>query len=178
MPPEEGGIAAGNLERYNQGNMAAAPSIKIERLFISPGHNFFGHHRLPPGDHLTIEVKEVECVAGRGLTGDRFFNFKEDYKGQVTFFAAEVFEEVCARLNAGDKSPGVTRRNIVTRGVDLNSLIGREFEIQGVRFEGTAECSPCHWMNEAIAPGAEPALHGRGGLRAKILSTGKLHVES
>ena len=54
--------------------------------------------------------------------------------------------------------------------------IGREFEIQGVRFLGTGECSPCHWQNEAFAPGAEDALQGRGGLRAKILSDGMLRV--
>jgi MOSC domain-containing protein YiiM len=122
-------------------------------------------------------VDEVECVAGQGLVGDRFFGFREDYKGQVTFLASEVFNDICGQLGVAGKSPGVTRRNIVTRGVDLNALIGKQFEVQGVRFEGMAECSPCHWMNEAIAPGAEAALHGRGGLRAKILTDGKLRVD-
>jgi MOSC domain-containing protein YiiM len=70
------------------------------------------------------------------------------------------------------------RRNVITKGVDLNSLIGKRFVIQGVEFEGVCECSPCHWMNEAIAPGAEAALHGRGGLRARILTDGQLKVES
>ena len=75
-------------------------------------------------------------------------------------------------------SPGVTRRNIITRGVDLNSLVGKEFEIQGVSFAGVCECSPCHWMNDAIAPGAEAALHGRSGLRARILTDGVLRVDA
>ena len=152
--------------------------IRIAGIFISPGHNFFGRHEQPPGTHPTVEVVEVECVTGQGLFGDRFFSFKENYKGQVTFFAQEVFDDVCRQLGVAGKSPGVTRRNIVTRGVDLNSLVGREFEIQGVRFAGVAECSPCHWMNEAIAPGAEAALHGRGGLRARILSDGLLRVDA
>lgn len=158
--------------------MKSDPNIRITHIFISPGHNFFGHHEQPPGNHPTIEVKHVECVAGKGLFGDRFFDFKKDYKGQVTFFSGEVFDDVCSKLSVTGKSPGVTRRNIITRGVDLNSLIGKRFTIQGIEFEGVAECSPCHWMNEAIAPGAEPALHGRGGLRAKLLTDGILEAET
>ncbi|HMP83111.1 MAG TPA: molybdenum cofactor biosysynthesis protein [Verrucomicrobiota bacterium] len=156
--------------------MKSESTIRVTGLFISPGHNFFGHHEQPPGNHPTIEVQQVECVAGKGLFGDRFFDFKENYKGQVTFIAQEVFDEVCAKLGVTGKSPGVTRRNVATRGVDLNSLIGKRFTIQGVEFEGVAECSPCHWMNEAIAPGAEAALHGRGGLRARILTDGVLEA--
>ena len=148
--------------------------IQVVGLFISPGHNFFGHHRQPAGEHPTMEMHQVECVAGRGLAGDRFFDFKQDYQGQITFFAKEVFDDLCRRLGVDDKSPGVTRRNVITCGVDLNVLIGKKFEIQGVAFEGVSECSPCHWMNQAIAPGAEAALHGRGGLRAKILTSGRL----
>jgi len=120
----------------------------------------------------------VECLAGQGLLGDRFFGFKENYKGQVTFFSSEVFADVCAKLRVNGISPGVTRRNIVTRGVDLNSLVGNEFEVQGVTFAGMSECSPCHWMNVAIAPGAEAALHGRGGLRARVLTDGMMRVDA
>ena len=152
--------------------------MKVCHLYISPGHNFFGRNGQPAGEHPTLEVPEVECVAGRGLKGDRFFDFKEDFKGQVTFFSNEVFQDVCRKLGAPGKSPGVTRRNIITSGVDLNSLVGKQFELQGVRFEGTAECSPCHWMNHAIAAGAEAELHGRGGLRAKILTDGILRVNT
>lgn len=156
--------------------MAALPQIQITGIFISPGHNFFGHHEQPAGTHPTLARDEVECVAGQGLVGDRFFGFQENYKGQATFFSSEVFEAVCAQLDVKGKSPGVTRRNLITRGVDLNSLVGQKFVVQGVAFEGVSECSPCHWMNEAIAPGAEAALHGRGGLRARILTDGTIRV--
>ncbi len=151
--------------------------MKIRQLFISPGHNYFGHHEQPPGEHPLVERAEIRCMAGSGIEGDRFFDFKDNYKGQITFFALEVFEDVCRKLNVTGKSPGVTRRNVITVGVDLNSLVGAEFEIQGVRFAGTAECSPCHWMNAAIAPGAEAELHGQGGLRARILNDGWLRVD-
>jgi MOSC domain-containing protein YiiM len=151
--------------------------VKIRQLFISPGHNFFGHHERPSGENPLVERPEIRCVAGRGIEGDRFFDFKGNYSGQITFFALEVFEDVCRRLNVTGKSPGVTRRNVITAGVDLNSLVGTEFEVQGVRFAAVAECSPCHWMNEAIAPGAEAALHGQGGLRARILNDGVLQTD-
>lgn len=158
--------------------MTSAPPISITGIFISPGHNYFGHHEQPAGEHPTVAVSEIDCVAGRGLKGDRFFDFKTNYKGQVTFLASEVFAEVCQQLGVAEKSPGVTRRNVITRGVDLNSLVGKKFSVQGVEFEGVSECSPCHWMNHAIAPGAEAALHGRGGLRARILTDGKLRVDA
>jgi MOSC domain-containing protein YiiM len=121
-----------------------------------------------------IEVPVIECVAGRGIRADRYFDFKGDYKGQVTFFSLEVFEELCAALNAHDASPAAARRNVITRGFDLNEFIGKEFEIQGVRFYGTEECAPCYWMDGAFAQGAKDFLKGRGGLRAKILSDGEL----
>ena len=116
-------------------------------------------------------------MAGRGILGDRFFDYKPGYKGQITFFALEVFAAISDELGVWDKTPSSFRRNVVTQGVELNSLIGVEFEIQGLRFRGEEECRPCHWMNRAFAPGAEQFLKGRGSLRAAILAGGKLRVE-
>lgn len=151
--------------------------MTIEQLFISPGHNFFGHHEQPAGTFPLVEVARVECVAGRGLRGDRFFDFKENYKGQITFFAREVFDDVCRLLGGIVATPGAARRNAITRGIDLNRLIGSRFVVQEVEFEGICECKPCYWMDMAIAPGAEAALQGRGGLRAKILTDGILRAQ-
>lgn len=152
--------------------------MKISRIYISPEHNYFGHHEKPAGAAPTIACDQVECVAGKGLKGDRFFGWKDDYKGQVTFFAEEVWEQLCEQLQVADKDPSVFRRNIITRGVDLNSLIGKEFEVQGIRFLGTQEAAPCYWMNQAFAEGAEKALHGKGGLRAKVLTDGTLRCDA
>lgn len=151
--------------------------IHIRHLYISPGHNFFGHHEQPAGDHALLEREEIECVAGEGIRHDRFFGYKENYKGQITFFSSEVFDALCRELNVKNVSPGATRRNAITVGVDLSTLIGRTFTIQDIQFEGTAECTPCYWMNQAIAPGAEKWLVGRGGLRARILTSGTLRVD-
>jgi MOSC domain-containing protein YiiM len=149
-------------------------AMEICHLFISLGHNFVGHHGREPDTHPMIEISEMECVGGRGIRGDRYFDFKDHYKGQITFFSVEVFAELCSALKIHDYSPALARRNVITRGVDLNELIGEEFEVQGVRFLGMEECRPCYWMDGAFAPGAQEFLKGRGGLRAKILSDGSL----
>jgi MOSC domain-containing protein YiiM len=148
--------------------------MRIEHLFISPGHNFYGRHGLPPGEHPIVAVPELECVAGRGIRGDRFFDYKPDYKGQITFFSLEVFEALRLALNVPQARPEATRRNVFVRGADLNALIGATFEVQGVRFAGVEESRPCEWMNLAVAPGAHEWLKDNGGLRCRILTSGVL----
>lgn len=159
------------------GRIAGDSMIRIEYLYISPGHNFFGRHGRGADDHPIVAVDEVECVAGSGLRGDRFFDYKPAYPGQITFFAMEVFEGLCEALGVEAVPPSAVRRNAFTRGIDLNELIGKEFEVQGIRFAGVEECRPCYWMDEAVAPGAEDWLKGRGGLRARILGDGLLSRE-
>jgi MOSC domain-containing protein YiiM len=151
--------------------------MRIRNLYISPGHRFFGHHGKPPGEAVMVRLPEVQCLAGRGLEGDRFLDYKENYKGQITFFSLAVYERLCKQLDVSDREPSVLRRNVIVSEVDLNSLIGQEFTVQGVHFHGTEEAKPCYWMNQAFAEGAEAALKGHGGLRARILSDGILREE-
>ncbi|TLD69637.1 molybdenum cofactor biosysynthesis protein [Phragmitibacter flavus] len=148
--------------------------MTIEHLYISPAHNYFGHHGQPAGDTPMVEVDQIELIAGKGIIGDRFFDYKENYKGQVTFFSMETYERLCHQFSIHDHPPSVFRRNILVRGIDLNHLIGREFDVQGITFQGTEEAKPCYWMNQAFADGTESALRGHGGLRARILTDGVL----
>jgi MOSC domain-containing protein YiiM len=148
--------------------------MRVEAIYISDSHNYFGHHGVRAGTAPMIRVARVECLPGQGLAGDRFLDFKPDYKGQITFFSREVYEDLCERFAVYDRDPSVFRRNVLVAGIDLRELIGQGFSIQGIEFEGTGECAPCHWMNEAFHEGAEEALRGRGGLRAKILTHGFL----
>lgn len=152
--------------------------MNIRHLFISAGHNYFGHHGQAAGKHPIVPVHRVECVAGRGLRGDRFFDYKPDYKGQVTLFSWEVFESLRSAVGAPAAQPSALRRNVVVTGGDLNALIGAEFTLQGVRLQGVEECRPCYWMDQAIGAGAEAWLKGRGGLRCRILSDGWLQIPS
>jgi MOSC domain-containing protein YiiM len=151
--------------------------IRIEHLFISPGHNFYGRHGTTAGNHPVLAVTQVKCVAGRGLEGDRFFDYEKNYEGQITFFSMETFDALREELNLSQAQPSATRRNAFTRGADLNSLIGAEFEIQGIRFAGVCEAKPCYWMNSALGPGAKNWLKGRGGLRARILTNGIIRCD-
>lgn len=151
-------------------------AVLVRALCISPGHNYFGHHGKPAGQNETIEVDRVECVTGRGVRGDRFFDYKTAYNGQITFFALETFDEIRRELGLWHRPVTAFRRNVITAGADLNSFIGHDFWLQGVHFKGTEECRPCYWMDQAFGPGACELLKGRGGLRAEILSAGFLSV--
>lgn len=86
----------------------------------------------------------------------------------------EVLEALRQELHLPNAQPQATRRNAFIRGADLPALIGKRFEIQGMRFEGVEESRPCHWMNSALGPGAEKRLCGRAGLRCRIISDGIL----
>ncbi|MEY2560542.1 MAG: hypothetical protein QOG51_957 [Verrucomicrobiota bacterium] len=148
----------------------------IRQIFISPGHNYFGHHGKPPDDYPLVEVEQIECVAGHGIRGDRFYDYRDNYKGQITFFSYEVFEKLARHFGLMSKSTGAVRRNVIVSGIDLNQLIGEEFSLQGIRLRGTGHCKPCYWLDHAVVPGAEKFLEGNGGLRAQILSDGVITV--
>jgi len=150
-------------------------SPSIVALYRSAGHNFVGHHGREPGTYPMESVSRVELRAGWGIVGDRFFGYRPDFKGQVTFFALETHLALGRALGV-NPDPGVYRRNVITRDVDLNGWIGREFEFAGVRFRGIEECRPCHWMDRAVTPGAEVWVRGQGGLRAMVLTDGWLEA--
>ncbi len=147
--------------------------LTVEDIFISPGHNYFGRHGKGSLQHEILSVDKIECVEGKGIKGDRFFEYKEDYKGQITFFDVAVWKKL-ERVIDKKIEPTAFRRNVLVSGQDLNDLIGKTFCLDGIEFEGAEECRPCYWMDEACAPGAEDALKGNGGLRARILTNGTL----
>jgi MOSC domain-containing protein YiiM len=151
----------------------------IERIFITPDHQYKGFYGGPPGDSPMEERDAITCLAGRGIEGDRYLDFKPDYKGQITFFSMEVYESLLRNLGLApdDNPPSGVRRNVFTRGVNLVEFIGKRFQIQGIDFEGTEECRPCVWMDHAFSEGANDFLKGQGGLRAKILTNGTLRKD-
>ncbi|MEZ4732109.1 MAG: hypothetical protein R3E79_33755 [Caldilineaceae bacterium] len=158
--------------------MSYSYPITIHHLYISPGHNYFGHKGDTPGPHPTSDVDAVEVKAGAGLVGDRFFGRGADFDGHVTFFAWEVYQLLRVAYGLQIATPAAFRRNVLVEGAPLNQLIGQEFAIDGVQFRGTKHCAPCRWMDLGVAPGALPALKGRGGLRAQALSNGWLRKGS
>ena len=151
-------------------------------LLISPSNNGFGSQSLRKNDRKTqgCEAKKLQ----QAIIAKPELVYSEGTAPKLTrpSGSGDLARNSPGHRNSGfalnveDKLPGVTRRNVISVGVDLNSLIGEEFEVQGVRFAGVCECSPCYWMDLAIAPGAEMLLKGRGGLRARILSDGVLRA--
>jgi MOSC domain-containing protein YiiM len=151
---------------------------RLLKIYISPGHDYWGKQGEGRLQHGIQEVSEVECIPGRGLLGDRYFHKRPGHKGQVTFFDAAVVEEVRREFKLPKLPASIFRRNLIVQGINLGDWRGKRFLFQGIEFEGSQECKPCHWMDRVIAEGAEAFLkpHYRGGLRAMIRTPGVLRV--
>lgn len=129
-------------------------------------------------------VRQVAALAGRGLEGDRYaagagtFSPRGAHKPgyELTLIAAEVVEELTARNAALDFTS--TRRNVLTRGIDVNALVGREFTIGNVRCRGVRLAEPCAHLERIAGPGLLRPLIHRGGVRADILDDGRLDTGS
>lgn len=124
-------------------------------------------------------VDGVRAVAGCGLEGDRYCGdapngVRRDPERQVTLIEAEAIEAV--RLRGVDFAPGDARRNVVTRGVRLNDLVGRTFRVGGVTLLGIERCDPCSRLARLTYPGVTRDLRDRGGLRAEVLSGGEIRI--
>ena len=133
----------------------------------------------PKGGEATTTADEVRAFAGRGLEGDRYFSeqgtFSDTPGGgrQVTLIEAEAIDDV-VRDSGRSLEYKDARRNIVTRGVALNDLVGEEFLVGDVRMLGVRLCEPC---NHSFPDGnVKKALVHRGGLRADILSDGVIRT--
>jgi hypothetical protein len=121
-------------------------------------------------------LKTVRALAGRGLEGDRHVTgagtFPSDKPGSaLTMIEAEVCESFDPPLQ-----PGEHRRNVVTRGIELNGLVGHEFAIGEVRCRGMRLCEPCTVVQRYAGRPVLRALVHRGGLRADILRDGEMRV--
>lgn len=125
------------------------------------------------------EVAEVRAIAGRGLEGDRYWAGRGQFSPkpgarQVTLIEAEAIEAV-ERETGMSLFPGETRRNIVTRGVALNHLVGKDFFVGQVRMRGIKLCEPCTYLEETTGrTGIRAAFVHRGGLRADVLDDGAI----
>jgi MOSC domain-containing protein YiiM len=141
----------------------------VEQIFIAARNGELPH-----------PVDEVRAHAGRGLEGDRNFTPPDRWIESgcaITFIEAEVISDVAAERGI-DVADGRSRRQVVTRGVRLNDLVGREFTVGEVRCRGVELCEPCRHLQDELLkePGTIDALVHRGGLRADILAGGTLRV--
>ena len=125
---------------------------------------------------------EVKAIAGQGLEGDRYSlglgEWSKTRGGgrEITLIEIEAIEAL-EREGSITIAPGAARRNVVTRGVPLNHLVGREFQVGGVRLRGMGLCEPCAYLESITHRGLIAALAHRGGLRAEIATSGTIRVE-
>ena len=128
-----------------------------------------------------VAVEGVTLVSGKGIVGDRYFDYDTQAGEEITFIEIEEIERY-NRDNQQQIPLHATRRNIITRGVRLNDLEGKEFTVGGVRFRGVELCEPCAFLGENLendtmdrAAVVKAFLH-RAGLRADILCDGDLAI--
>lgn len=141
--------------------------VYLSHIYSSAEHHYFTREKFDVGSAPTNDHKAVDLEPGRGIKGDRF----EFSKYPLTFISEEVMQSVCAQLEL-PYDPSLFRRNIVISGINLNQLIGKQFRIGEVDFEGLEHCAPCTWMNAVMKKGAYKLMSGRGGLRVKVLNRG------
>jgi MOSC domain-containing protein YiiM len=129
----------------------------------------------------TFCVESAHVVPGFGIEGDRHFSYTLDKDGtlktgrEITLIEMEAIEYI--RENDGIKiTPNQTRRNIITRGIALNDLVGHEFLIGNIKLRGVRLCEPCHYLANRTDPRIINALLHRGGLRADILTEGFINI--
>jgi MOSC domain-containing protein YiiM len=129
----------------------------------------------------TQPVGAVAAVAGRGLEGDRYFAgegtfFKDRKPGpDLTLIEAEAIEGLAAD-DGIELGPGESRRNVMTRGIGLNDLVGRRFTVGDVECVGQRLCDPCSHLERITQTGVLKGLANRGGLRADIVTGGRIAV--
>lgn len=133
------------------------------------------------GGAPVISVNEAQAIAGKGLDGDRYFKQVGTYSSkpgpdrELTLIEIEAIEALNSAYGI-ELKPEDSRRNIATRGVPLNHWVGREFRIAGVTLRGIRLCEPCSHLERLSQKGVMRGLVHRGGLRARILTTGTIRV--
>ena len=136
-----------------------------------------------PAAEAPMQLLEVaHARAGRGLDGDRYAAGAGTFGARtgrrpgydLTLIAAEVLDEMTAAGQALDFAG--TRRNVLTRGIDVNALVGRRFRIGDVLCEGRRLCEPCVHLDRLSGPGILRPLIHRGGLRVDVLTDGKIRL--
>ena len=167
-------IAPADVALWEQSVDVAAPSPgTVEAIVVAPEAEAAMH-----------QVDRAVARAGRGLEGDRYFDERGTFSNahgrgyDLTLIEAEVLDSL--DFPPGRLTPEEARRNIVTRGIDLNPLVGEHFRVGGVECFGQRLCEPCAHLERLTAatgkPGTLRALIHKGGLRADVLSDGEIRV--
>ena len=120
------------------------------------------------------EVNEINLLAGKGIVGDRYFQEKNEDRNQLTLIESENIDYYNSKFNL--KIPYLNfRRNIVTKGIKLNDLVGKELFIGDVKLFGHRLCEPCKYLQDKLnQKKLVKNLLNKGGLRCEILMSGTI----
>jgi MOSC domain len=130
----------------------------------------------PSAGEPARSLERARALAGRGLEGDRHTDGKGTFPSGMPGSALTLIEaEVCQSFDP-PLAASEHRRNLVTRGIDLNRLVGHEFQVGSVRCRGMRQCEPCRVVDRYASRPVLRALVHRGGLRADILADGVVRV--
>ncbi len=129
-----------------------------------------------------MAVEAVQLKAGKGIVGDRFFGFRPKHTGlNLTLIEAEVIEEF-NKNHEQTMDFKVSRRNFVTRGIQLNTLVGKTFRVGETLCKGIELCEPCSLLAKQLPKASLSqteiirALTHKGGLRAEVLFDGIVRI--
>ncbi len=122
-----------------------------------------------------ISVEKVQVLATGGLEGDRYKGGLAG-KRQVTLIQGEHLDALASILGKENIDPGLIRRNIVVRGINLLALRDRQFHIGEAILEGTGYCHPCSRMEENLGKGGYNAMRGHGGITARVIQAGTIQL--
>jgi MOSC domain-containing protein YiiM len=128
-----------------------------------------------PEEQLPAPVERVRALAGKGLEGNRYFYEDAPSGRALTLIAAEALEAFQAETGT-PLSAAESRRNVLTRGIDLNALVGRRFRVGEVECLGVELCEPCQHLESVTYPGVVKGMVHRAGLNADILTDGEIAV--
>ena len=122
------------------------------------------------------EVTSVEVIANQGVKGDRHFNEFNDPYNQLSLIESENIDEYNDRFNLNIAYIDF-RRNVITKGIKLNDLIGKKLKVGNVELEGIELCRPCRHLTEMLdQKNILKEFMRKGGLRCQILSSSKINV--
>jgi len=136
-------------------------------------------YKLGVSTHNNQPIKEVnfiDIIANQGVKGDRHFNEFNDPYNQLSLIESENIDYY--NFKYGLDIPYIDfRRNIITKGIKLNDLVGKKFEIGKVKLEGIDLCRPCRHLSEVLSQdNIIKEFLRRGGLRCQILNTSNIEV--
>ena len=134
---------------------------RVEAIFISAERG-----------ELPQAVESVVAIAGKGLEGNRYFDEGRP-ETELTLIEAEALEELAAEHGI-DLAAAASRRNVLTRGIGLNDLVGKRFRVGALECRGIELCEPCSYLESKTQPGVMRGLVHRAGLNAQILTGGEL----